>query len=631
LGKGENGCRLVGDQIAINADFIGFRVDVDFRGRIVVQQSFDAIGRLCAIAQTSSGCSSNTNPYATGYGYNTAFELKGFNYANGVAATFGYSADRLQMNSLNYAKGTNTLYSLNYSYGTAGSNNGQIQGITDIVDNGRSVTFSYDNLARLTNAVTVGSTAYPKWGLSFTYDAYGNRTQQSISAGCVAPMTCPTNLVAVSTATNRITTGGYGYDANGNMTNDGQNTLTYDAENHLLTSSGSLGSGTYTYDGNGLRVKQVSGSTTTVYAFSNGKVIAEYVNGAAPASPTREYIYSGGALLAKIEGTATQYYHQDSLSTRLMTVSTGTKIGEQGHFPYGETWYLNNTTTKWEFTTYERDSESGNDYAMARYHVNRLGRFSSPDQLAGSAGNPQSLNKYAYVHNDPVDLVDPSGMVSCWWPDYCGGEDPGGDDGGDCSFGSCNEDPPSGGHPDTCGTFCGPPGAFGFPPPPVNNFIATAPGIDWLNVLFGPPQGTIINNWHIDQNGSVVGDYNKERLCNSDGGDCQNLFWNLNLGEWDGPSSTQPKQVRSEPRPSQPTIGRGPTGVGPDPLACSPYLDGTGAGSSLFHICQWFPNGPKSNCIRGKLLSQYVPNGNPFQLVWYLGGHFYDFGACAVE
>jgi RHS repeat-associated protein len=371
----------------------------------VVQQSYDKIGRLCAIAQTSSGCSSNTNPYATGYGYNTASELTGFNYANGVAATFGYSNDRLQMTSLSYAKGGTTLYSLNYSYGAAGSNNGQIQGITDNVDNGRSMTYSYDSLARLATTVTTGSTAYPKWGLSFTYDAFGNRTIQSVTAG-----TAPSNSVVVNTATNRITTSGYGYDANGNMTNDGSNTLSYDAENHLLTSSGSLGSGTYTYDGNGLRVKKVSGSTTTVYAFSGTRVVAEYVNGATPTSPTREYVYSGGALLAKIESGTTQYYHTDHLSTRLMTDSNGNKVGEQGNFPYGETWYASSTTTKWQFTSYERDAESGNDYAVARYLVNRLGRFSSPDLLSGSTNDPQSLNHYTYVLDDPINHVDPSGL-----------------------------------------------------------------------------------------------------------------------------------------------------------------------------------------------------------------------------
>jgi RHS repeat-associated protein len=268
------------------------------------------------------------------------------------------------------------------------------------------------------------------------------------AAGCVSPMSCPTNSVAVGTTTNRIMTSGYAYDANGNMTNDGQNTLTYDAENHLLTSSGSLGSGGYVYDGNGVRVKKclpncTNPTSTTLYAFSGAKVIAEYVyvSGTPPTSPTREYIYSGAALLAKIEGTATQYYNADHLSTRVMTDSSGNKIGEQGHFPYGETWYLNNTTTKWEFTTYERDSESGNDYAMARYHVNRLGRFSSPDLFSGSAGDPQSLNKFSYVRNDPANGVDPSGMVSCWWPDSCGGEDPGGGDGGGCLLGSCDLPP----------------------------------------------------------------------------------------------------------------------------------------------------------------------------------------------
>ena len=89
---------------------------------------------------------------------------------------------------------------------------------------------------------------------------------------------------AYELAATRINTSGYGYDANGNMTNDGMNTLVYDAENHAVSGSGSLGSGTYTYDGNGLRVNKVSGSATTVYVFSGSKVIAECDNCAAPPS-----------------------------------------------------------------------------------------------------------------------------------------------------------------------------------------------------------------------------------------------------------------------------------------------------------------------------------------------------------
>ena len=49
---------------------------------------------------------------------------------------------------------------------------------------------------------------------------------------------------------------------------------------------------------------------------------------------------------------------------------------------------------------------------MARSYVNRLGRFSSPDPISGSAADPQSLNRYAYVRNDPANAADPLGLVT---------------------------------------------------------------------------------------------------------------------------------------------------------------------------------------------------------------------------
>jgi RHS repeat-associated protein len=162
-----------------------------------------------------------------------------------------------------------------------------------------------------------------------------------------------------------------------------------------------------------LRVKKVAGATTTRYIFSGTKAVAEY-EGASPnpASPTREYIYSGSALLATIEGSTTTYHHQDHLSVRLTTDAQGTKIGEQGNYPFGEFWYSSSTTTKWRFTSYERDAESGNDYAIFRYHSNRLGRFLTPDPLAGTVADPQSLNRYSYVGNDPINRTDPTGLLS---------------------------------------------------------------------------------------------------------------------------------------------------------------------------------------------------------------------------
>jgi RHS repeat-associated protein len=64
----------------------------------------------------------------------------------------------------------------------------------------------------------------------------------------------------------------------------------------------------------------------------------------------------------------------------------------------------------YKFTGYERDTETGNDYAFARYYSQVEERFLSPDPLDGDASDPQTLNKYAYVRNNPVNSIDPSGM-----------------------------------------------------------------------------------------------------------------------------------------------------------------------------------------------------------------------------
>lgn len=68
------------------------------------------------------------------------------------------------------------------------------------------------------------------------------------------------------------------------------------------------------------------------------------------------------------------------------------------------------------FTGKERDSESGNDYFEARYYSSNMGRFMSPDWSAkqepvpyAKLDNPQSLNLYAYVLNNPLTHVDPDG------------------------------------------------------------------------------------------------------------------------------------------------------------------------------------------------------------------------------
>jgi len=116
----------------------------------------------------------------------------------------------------------------------------------------------------------------------------------------------------------------------------------------------------------------------------------------------------------------------DQLGTPRMVVdSTGSLAGVRRHdyFPFGEeipgdsSWrtaargYAGDSVRQ-KFTDKERDSETGLDYFVARYYSSAQGRFTGPDSVGGSALNPQTLNLYAYVHNNPLKLTDPTGHMA---------------------------------------------------------------------------------------------------------------------------------------------------------------------------------------------------------------------------
>src|SRR5205085_3930365 len=65
-----------------------------------------------------------------------------------------------------------------------------------------------------------------------------------------------------------------------------------------------------------------------------------------------------------------------------------------------------------KFTAYEHDAETNLEFAEARYYSSSGGRFTSPDPFSGSMSltDPQTLNRYSYVSNNPVNATDPSGM-----------------------------------------------------------------------------------------------------------------------------------------------------------------------------------------------------------------------------
>ena len=76
-------------------------------------------------------------------------------------------------------------------------------------------------------------------------------------------------MSAFSAATNRITRIGYGYDTSGNLTSDPStqaNAMVYDSENHMISYTKAGATTTYTYDGDGDRVKKVDSSGTSIFA-----------------------------------------------------------------------------------------------------------------------------------------------------------------------------------------------------------------------------------------------------------------------------------------------------------------------------------------------------------------------------
>ena len=112
------------------------------------------------------------------------------------------------------------------------------------------------------------------------------------------------------------------------------------------------------------------------------------------------------------------YYFTDGLgSSRVITTSTGTVCYDADFYPFGgERSYTNSCAQNYKFTGKERDSESGLDDFGARGMSSQYGRFMTPDWAAqtepvpyAKLDDPQSLNLYSYVENNPLGGVDPDG------------------------------------------------------------------------------------------------------------------------------------------------------------------------------------------------------------------------------
>jgi len=200
-------------------------------------------------------------------------------------------------------------------------------------------------------------------------------------------------------------------DANGNQTtrtigNDVY-TLSYDAENRLVSVSGPSLNATFTYDGDGARVMSEINNVTTRFVGNYYQVTDSAVT---------KYYYAGASRIAMRKDGTLSYLLSDHLgSTSITTDSSGNKVSEMRYTAWGEVRYESGTTpTEYTYTgQYSYTVDFGLMYYNARWYDPALGRFAQADTLIPGAGDSQAWDRYAYANNNPVRYVDPSGHAAC--------------------------------------------------------------------------------------------------------------------------------------------------------------------------------------------------------------------------
>jgi RHS repeat-associated protein len=164
----------------------------------------------------------------------------------------------------------------------------------------------------------------------------------------------------------------------------------------------------YVYDGDGNRVSQTNDGTVTSYVVdtlpANDRVLS-----ATTGTSTTYFIY-GKDLLYSLDAVGPHYHHADSLgSTIAVTDSTGAVESSYGYDIFGAIRNMTGTAgTKFTFTG-EQNDDAGIEYLRARYYDTSTGRFMSRDPFPMQASDTQTVNRYAYVSNNPTNHIDPSG------------------------------------------------------------------------------------------------------------------------------------------------------------------------------------------------------------------------------
>jgi RHS repeat-associated protein len=364
-----------------------------------------------------SAIDSNGTQYATSAEYSPAGAVASMVYGK-VTSGFGGMTEQRQYNSrletTSVAASSSSGTALNLAYcftgftfsggcsSSATNNNGNVTGITNSVDSNENQIFSYDNLNRISTAATEATSGSDCWGQSFA----GGIDQVANLTGISVTQCSPTSLSVGTDGYNHLTAAGFSYDNSGDMTGDGLYSYSFDAEQRMTSANGV----SYVYDGDGLRVKKSSG--TLDWRSIWGDTIAETdLSG----NTVNEYVFLNRRVARVSSSGTVNYFQAEPLGTiHTIANANGNPCYDATFTPYGEEMVNPSVSdtcpSNYKYDGYELDPETGLYYDMGRYYNPRLGRFMSADPVSGDGIDPQSMNLYSDVMNEPTVLCDPSGL-----------------------------------------------------------------------------------------------------------------------------------------------------------------------------------------------------------------------------
>lgn len=248
----------------------------------------------------------------------------------------------------------------------------------------------------------------------------GNRTRLETERGVVSYTYDKANRLIQEIRKHRDDTTAttiYRWDPNGNLIRkmeDGATVATYtwDALNRLTAVEGPNGISTYGYDPTGIRTRVTDSTGPQRFLYSEEDLIAVY------RGQTKEMYFAHGPGIDEPWGQAgfgktkhLAYIHRDGLGSATATSGLNGNLRNFVRYSaFGDREADAKLEIPFGYTSRECDP-SGLLYYRTRYYQPELGRFASKDPLRGSILLPGTLNRYPYVLNNPVNLVDPFGLA----------------------------------------------------------------------------------------------------------------------------------------------------------------------------------------------------------------------------